>query len=351
MLFLEKVMSDAAFVLQESYAVPLPFHEGELTAQRHAGVSAAAEAAGRRGIRAYLPEQHREFFAQLPFLVVGGTDAAGQPWATLRVGMPGFVASPDPRTLCVTGGALRDDPLADAWRAGGLIGALGLQPHTRRRNRVNGVIASLDGDAMTVAVSQSFGNCPKYIQSRTAEFDPRVGAADAEQPVPQQPAQQRSAELSAADCALVSSADTFFVASANTSAAAGGARGVDVSHRGGMPGFVRVDDARTLTTPDFSGNNFFNTIGNLLHEPRAGLLFVDFEQGDLLYVAADAQIVWDGPELDTFDGARRLVRFHVRDVRRSPAVLPFRWSPVQMAPQFKAAGSARPPVSEPPKAC
>ncbi|MBN3774458.1 2Fe-2S iron-sulfur cluster-binding protein, partial [Burkholderia sp. Se-20378] len=139
-----------------------------------------------------------------------------------------------------------------------------------------------------------------------------------------------------ADRALLAQADTFFVASANTSADAGAARGADVSHRGGMPGFVRVDDARTLTTPDFSGNRFFNTLGNLQHDPRAGLLFVDFDNGDLLYVAARAEIVWDGPLVASFDGAQRVVRFHVREVRRMRAVLPFRWSAVERAPQFAA---------------
>ncbi len=96
---------------------------------------------------------------------------------------------------------------------------------------------------------------------------------------------------------MLANADTFFIASANVGEEAGPARGADVSHRGGMPGFVRIDDATTLTTPDFSGNRFFNTLGNLLHDPRAGLLFVDFASGDLLYVAALAEIVWDGPEL------------------------------------------------------
>ncbi|MET5020335.1 pyridoxamine 5'-phosphate oxidase, partial [Burkholderia pseudomallei] len=74
--------------------------------------------------------------------------------------------------------------------------------------------------------------------------------------------------------------------------------------------------------------------------PRAGLLFVDFERGDLLYIAADALIVWDGPALAAFDGARRLVRLRIRDVRRSAAVLPFRWSAPRLAPLFAAWGDA-----------
>ncbi|WP_337995268.1 pyridoxamine 5'-phosphate oxidase family protein [Burkholderia sp. FERM BP-3421] len=301
----------------------LPFHAGELAAQARAGVSEFAVAASR-GIRTWMPEQHRAFYAQLPFILVGGLDPSGQPWATVRAGAPGFVAAPAEDTLVLSGGALRDDPLAGAWRVGAPVGLLGLQPQTRRRNRVNGVIRALDGDAMTLAVSQSFGNCPRYIQSRAPSFVARAAGAP----------QRRARELDEVDRALLARADTFFIASANVSEEAGGARGVDVSHRGGEPGFARVDDARTLTTPDFSGNNFFNTIGNLLHEPRAGLLFIDFDSGDLLYISARAALIWDGPELAAFSGARRLVRFHIDEVRRSAARMPFTWSAAIFAPQF-----------------
>ncbi|AYZ63744.1 pyridoxamine 5'-phosphate oxidase [Burkholderia multivorans] len=306
-----------------------PFHAGELAVQQRAGVADAASAVGLRGIRRFMPDQHRAFFAQLPFFVLGGVDPEGQPWATLRVGAPGFATSPDAHTLRIAGDALPGDPLADAWRPGAPLGGLGIQFDTRRRNRVNGVVQAVDGsNALTVAVEQSFGNCAKYIQSRTPVLDPRGDAAP--------PRLERSARLSDADRVLLAQADTFFVASANLSAEAGAARGVDVSHRGGMPGFVRVDDDATLTTPDFSGNRLFNTLGNLLLDPRAGLLFVDFERGDLVHVAARAEIVWDGPLVASFEGAQRVVRYRVQEVRRSAAVMPFRWSPVEWAPQFAA---------------
>ncbi|RQR37642.1 pyridoxamine 5'-phosphate oxidase [Burkholderia sp. Bp9143] len=303
-----------------------PFHAGELAVQQRAGVTEAAGAAGRRGIRRFMPDQHRTFFAQLPFFVLGGVDAGGQPWATLRVGMPGFVTTPDARTLRIDGDGLPGDPLTGAWQPGVPLGGLGIEFDTRRRNRVNGVVRAVDGGALTIAVEQSFGNCAKYIQGRKPTFVTREAGASIVPDV--------SDRLSDADRALLAQADTFFVASANTAAAAGAARGADVSHRGGMPGFVRVDDAHTLTTPDFSGNRFFNTLGNLQHDPRAGLLFVDFDSGDLLYLAADAEIVWDGPLVASFDGAQRVVRFHVREVRRTRGVLPFRWSAVERAPQF-----------------
>jgi uncharacterized protein len=323
-------------------AVESPFHAAEQAAQRRAGVNAEAESTGRRGIRRAMPDQHRQFFSEQPFMVFGGLDASGQPWATLRAAEAGFVSSPDARTLRIDGGVLPGDPLAGCWQPGAMIGGLGLQAQTRRRNRVNGVVSSVDGDTVMLAVTQSFGNCAKYIQGRTPSFVAR-GDTNARPAVETTTA----AQLSEADRALLASADTFFIASANLDEEAGAARGVDVSHRGGMPGFVRIDDATTLTTPDFSGNRFFNTLGNLLHDPRAGLLFVDFASGDLLYVAALAEIVWDGPELANFPLAERLVRFHITEVRRSREALPFKWSEVAYAPQFvtRALPAASPSVS------
>ncbi|WP_239502378.1 pyridoxamine 5'-phosphate oxidase family protein, partial [Stenotrophomonas maltophilia] len=82
---------------------------------------------------------------------------------------------------------------------------------------------------------------------------------------------QRLTGLGGAAREMVAGADTLFVASSSgADIDAGG--GVDISHRGGRPGFVHVDGER-LTIPDFSGNRYFNTLGNLLVEPRAALLF------------------------------------------------------------------------------
>ena len=142
--------------------------------------------------------------------------------------------------------------------------------------------------------------------------------------------------MSDQDRSLLSRADTLFIASAHEAPEAGAARGVDVSHRGGLPGFVRVEDERTFAIPDYAGNRFLNTIGNLAESPRAGLLFIDFESGDVLYVAATAEIIWGGPALREFEGAQRVLRFHVHETRRSTGVLPYHWTPAQFAPEFQA---------------
>lgn len=321
-------------VAQNEPRADWPFHAGELEAQRRADPGSDGNSGGTRGIRTYLPEQHRAFYAELPFMVLGALDANAQLWTTLRVGAPGFVSSPGPHTLRVAGRMLPGDPLADAFKPGAAVGGLGIQFATRRRNRVNGIVTAASDDAFTLHVSQSFGNCPKYIQRRQPLPLPpqlslsRDGSAHAAAP------QRIATTLDDADRALIANADTFFIASANLADDAGPARGVDVSHRGGLPGFVRVDDARTLTAPDFKGNRYFNTLGNLISHPRAGLLFIDFERGDLLYLAVQAEVIWSGPELDAFAGAERLVRFHIEEVRRSAGVVPFRWSAVEYAAQF-----------------
>jgi predicted pyridoxine 5'-phosphate oxidase superfamily flavin-nucleotide-binding protein len=318
-----------------------PFHAGEVAVQRQAGVREKADIGGRRGIRRYLPDQHRLFFGQLPFIVLGGIDAHGQPWATWRIGEPGFVSSPDAATLRIAGHTLAGDPLAGAWRQGAMLGGLGIELPTRRRNRINGTVTAVDGNALTVRVRQSFGNCAKYIQSRTPtrrETPDATAEATAASALlaPERPARA----LSADDRALIERSDTYFIATRSSLQDDAPSQGVDVSHRGGLPGFVRVEDERTFVAPDYRGNQFFNTLGNLTVDARAGLLFVDFARGDLLYIAAHAQIVWEGAALDAFPGAERLVRFAVDEVRRSPGVLPFSWSEVEYAPQWKTATAA-----------
>jgi hypothetical protein len=70
-------------------------------------------------------------------------------------------------------------------------------------------------------------------------------------------------------------------------------------------------DGDTLLIPDFRGNRYFNTLGNLLGEPRASLLFPDFATGDLLQLQGLAGIDWTGPAAALVQGAERLWRFRI----------------------------------------
>ncbi len=276
-----------------------PWHAGELRAQ---ALSGADHIPGGAGIRSFMPDQHREFFASLPFMVAATLDAEGAPMATLLTGRPGFVASPDPTTLAIA--ARSADPAGRRMEAGAPIGLLGIQPDTRRRNRANGVVEQADDQGLTVRVRQSFGNCPQYIHPRHVMADRRV-AIEAE-PL---------AGLDARARKQIAAADTFFVATASGPGVENG--GVDVSHRGGPPGFVQVA-GDVLTIPDYRGNRYFNTLGNLLLEPRAALLFVDFAAGELLHLQGTAEVAWEEHELPS---AERTWRFTFTGGWRGPAGL------------------------------
>jgi predicted pyridoxine 5'-phosphate oxidase superfamily flavin-nucleotide-binding protein len=252
-------------------------------------------------LRDYMPDQHRSFFEQLPFVVLGTIDAAGRPWATLLEGRPGFVHSPSPRTLHIDAALSAHDPAWSDLVGGGRasVGLLGIELPTRRRNRANGVLTVVPGAPLELDVLQSFGNGPQYIHLRTPRFVREPGTQ----------APHASLDVASAVRALIATADTFFVATGVPDAARA-PWAVDVSHRGGRPGFVDVGE-QWLTIPDYVGNNFFNTLGNIEVYPRAGLLFVDFERGDVVHVSGEARLRWDGvPELGAERAAER--SWHVR---------------------------------------
>lgn len=131
--------------------------------------------------------------------------------------------------------------------------------------------------------------------------------------------------LGPAEQAIIAAADTFFIATAYQSTL-DIASGVDVSHRGGNPGFVRIDDPQTLTIPDFPGNCQFNTFGNLELNPCAGLLFLDFDRGDLLYLTGTAEVLWEGDPISRYPGAERLMRFYLHQGHYVQGSLPRGWS-------------------------
>jgi uncharacterized protein len=266
-----------------------PFHAGELEMQERVGMRQRLAGGAVRFIRDHMADQHREFFAQLPFIVVGALDEQGNPWAGVLAGEPGFITTPDDRHLRI--GALPGpgNPLAHALRAGSSVGLLGIEHHTKRRNRANGTIDSMGPDGVRVLVSQSYGNCPQYIATRTLAFSPSRATGDDA---------QESAVLSARAVALIRESTTLYIASASGTASAAGDRreGCDVSHRGGEAGFVTVEGGgqTRLWVPDYRGNNFFNTFGNIVKYPRAGLAFADFRRGGVLMLTGDASVVWEG---------------------------------------------------------
>jgi ferredoxin-NADP reductase/predicted pyridoxine 5'-phosphate oxidase superfamily flavin-nucleotide-binding protein len=300
---------------------PSPFHRGEQAIQSRFGVRERMERFGSRVIRDHMPAQHQEFYSQLPFIFAGHADKDGWPWASILFNKPGFIQSPNPKTLDIQATPVKGDPLSDSLKKGTDLGLLGIELTSRRRNRLAAHVTSQSDEGLRLEVDQAFGNCPQYIQTRELDIlDPST--------LPQSSIKDIQAFDEEAK-ALISRSDTFFVASYidhdGNNEKASASEGADVSHRGGQPGFIRIDNEHTLTIPDYLGNNHFNTFGNFVENSKAGLLFIDFESGHILTLTGTVEIIWDSPETKHFDGAERLWKFHIDHGRWIHNSLPLRW--------------------------
>lgn len=316
---------------------PSPFHAGELELQRRAGVLERMAAFAPKVVRPFMPQQHRDFYASLPFVVMAAVDEGGAPWVSLLAGAPGFLSSPDERRLQARARFAPGDPLEAILRPGTAVGLLGIELSTRRRNRLSAKVRARDGQGFALDVVQSFGNCPQYIQTRALTW-----VRDPADP-PSAPPPERFTTLSEAHRAWIRGADTFFVGSAlpaqtDERLGARATQGADASHRGGRPGFVKVE-GDTLTVPEYPGNLHFNTLGNFLLYPRAGLCFVDFETGDLLLLTGSVELLWAPDALTrAFAGAERAWRFTLDQGLHLRAALPLRWAFGEYSPNTLLTG-------------
>ena len=310
----------------------MTWHAGEIAMQNSIGVAERMAEVGKRVIRDHLIDQHRQFFPLLPFVVLGAVDPAGNAWATLRGGRPGFMWAASAHRLSIRIPRDPGDPADAGMEDGDGLGLLGIDLFTRRRNRLNGPVSRNDDEGFDLVVEQSYGNCPQYIQMREFSFTRDPAKPSAEPSIPQEAADDRVR-------ALIQSADTLFVAS--YVARQSGHRQVDVSHRGGKPGFVRIGPDGVITIPDFAGNLFSNTLGNFLVNPKGGLAFPDWETGDLLQLTSDVEVILDSPEIKDFQGAERFWRFKPHQILYRPDALPLRWaaSPEGRSPNSLLTGS------------
>jgi hypothetical protein len=71
------------------------------------------------------------------------------------------------------------------------------------------------------------------------------------------------------------------------------------------------------------------------------LLFLDFATGTTLQIAAEAEIVWAGPDVERFAGAERALRFRVSERVTSENAVPLRWHFRENSPFLAGLGSWR----------
>ncbi|MBT0958268.1 pyridoxamine 5'-phosphate oxidase family protein [Alphaproteobacteria bacterium KMM 3653] len=279
-------------------------HDGELQLQARRNTPKALIDAIPQYISRDMPQQHADFFAGLPYLPLATLDAQGRPWVSLLV-----TASPlDPalgitpgggNTLDVLAQSSPHDPLARALGqmpvGAGLFAGVGVDFTNRRRNKIAGSIESADVDStgklrLRLRSDQHLGNCPKYITLRGLSHTRRNATrahdsfATGTEHLPQDAK------------AVINRASTVFLATKHINSADSAQSDMGVNHRGGAPGFTRLYEgnhagraATYLVLPDHSGNRFYQSLGNIEADPKVGLVFPDFETGDVLYITGEAE--------------------------------------------------------------
>jgi hypothetical protein len=193
------------------------------------------------------------------------------------------------------------------------MGLLAIELATRRRLRVNGTLERVDQDGLVLAVREAYPNCPKYIQRRTLTWHDNHSSEALE-------IATEGTRLSAEAERLLGAVDTLFITSAEKQ------RGVDVSHRGGHAGFIQRLTGSAIRIPDYSGNSMFNTFGNLLTDPRAGVTAMDFAGGRALQMTGTVDLEWHQPDdLGLTGGTGRFWTLHIERWRVLPLPGTARW--------------------------
>jgi predicted pyridoxine 5'-phosphate oxidase superfamily flavin-nucleotide-binding protein len=299
-----------------------PFHAGERMVQSRAGELQSAERNGRM-IGSIIPPGAVRFIEERPMAILGSSDGRGRIWASVLIGEPGFLHVTDARTVEMDVSqplSSREDPIWAALGSVSPVGMLVIDLATRRRLRVNGRIGTARDGRLRLEVERAYANCPKYIQRRVLA---NLGELSGDDP----DGFRRGNELGKQQKALIGSSDTFFVASGNA------ADGLDASHRGGPPGFVRVLSDRRLRIPDYAGNSMFNTMGNLVSSEKAGVAFLDFENSRALQLTGRAWIQWDqADDVNETGGTHRFWGFEIESWIESPLARRLRWELLDRSP-------------------
>lgn len=256
------------------------FHNGELDIQNRVGEADIADH-NKVLISGTIPKGAINFVEKQPMAIVGSRNEANELWASILIGNFGFVKVPDPSTIVFDTQQLVSNP-ADIFYSNivhdNQIGSLFIELTSRKRLRINGSVR-IDDSKIEFTVEHAYPNCPKYIQRRVIalpEYFEKTQSHSTE-----------GIELNEELSNWIKSADTLFVASAGLDGR------LDASHRGGNPGFVEITENGLIKIPDYPGNSLFNTFGNIVQNPQAGLLFIDFEQRQTLQLTGTASLLFD----------------------------------------------------------
>ncbi|KAJ5634484.1 hypothetical protein N7528_002326 [Penicillium herquei] len=309
----------------------MPWHDGEQRMQRLLHVPPRDNPSVP-----YLSARAADFLQRAPLVALGTLDNEGRPWSTLWGGQAGF-AGPIAESIIGLRAQVdtKNDPVFSelfANRPSGLtvdnpmVGGLAIDLENRRRVKLFGHMVTgsrSDGDVgqaqLVVKIEESLGNCPKYLNKKhilPSRSNPQL-ISD-------------SPQLTQSAMDLLSRADAIFVSSSR------GKTDMDTNIRGGPPGFVRVESngpsGAVLVYPEYSGNRFYQTLGNMQMNPRAGYVIPDFETGDVLYITGHTQILVGKDAAEVLPRSNLAVRIFIDAAKYVQNGLAFRGQPGEASP-------------------
>ena len=295
-------------------------HKGELLVQKRRRTPIDLAEQIPNYINSNMPQQHAEFYEGLSYFPLTALDERGRPWASLLVTKSeddtsvGIEIS-TPNEMSITAQVNPFDPLVKALSQTKNQGVtpfagVGVDFSNRRRNKVAGAIEKVHSDSpekinLQLKSDEHLGNCPKYITVRSLEPYQRkaeliLNQFDAlESPLPTQ------------SKAIIQQASTVFLATKHEPDGDNKQEHTDMglNHRGGSPGFVRLYEETTqssdkhestqeivttyLILPDYSGNRFYQSLGNIQSSKLVGIVFPDFNSGSLLYITGKAENLFE----------------------------------------------------------
>lgn len=275
------------------------FHSGERAVHNMLGVQKIANTASTM-IQPIMTKKFMTFLNGRNSFMISSMDEKGRVWSSFLAGKEGIIQAVECDLIKINVGINEGDPLFTNILHNKEIGIIVIHFASRIRIRINGSVVNKFSDgSFEVKTEQVFGNCPKYIQARNFTYN-ETAVGGTKQFNKQYALNEKQQEL-------ISQADTFIIASSSSEGK------LDISHRGGMPGFIHIISEQKIVFPDYSGNMLFNTLGNIIENPNVGLLFFDFVNGDTLQLTGKASIIWDVDEssLSRFPGAQRLIQFQL----------------------------------------
>ncbi|EEA28413.1 hypothetical protein TMatcc_003255 [Talaromyces marneffei ATCC 18224] len=325
----------------------LAFNEGEIALHDKLHVPH-----GDNPTSTFLNQYGQFMVPRAPLIGLGALDDDGRPWSTVWGGETGFSSVID--TDIVGMRAVVDrlhDPVVNSLFGdakgtngstirtngqGKMISGVTIDLENRKRVKLYGKVImgtledpedegnlGLEGKRghaqLVVKIEESLGNCPKYLHKK--HIIPAI---------PQPKLISASSQLSPQAIELINKADCFFISSYHQNT------DMDTNYRGGPSGFVRIisnqPEGAVLVYPEYSGNRLYQSLGNLMMNHRAGLIFPDFERGDAVYMTAETEILINDDADAILPRSNLAVKMTNVEARYVEKALGFRGIPVDISP-------------------